>query len=428
VKHKILATVIVIAAGGITYHIIKRSTRSRKKRRGKRAGNGARLEVVVVAGSPSEPLTRSISMDLERRGFIVYVVCNSIEEEVLVQNESRPDIKPLMVDIVDVSGFFSSNHQSSTNIYQTESARASIERFTAHLQTPHAAFQGAKAHHLIFRSLILIPSQTYPSAPISTLAPSTLSDLLNTRLLTPVLTVQSFLPLLHSAPLSHPQHHSAPAPPKPSVLVLTPSIIANLSPAFHLPESTIVSGLTAFTDVLSAELAPLGIPVTHLELGSFDLNSFLPHGRHPQTVQSQRAETLKWDDSSRQAYGKNFVTLSSGRALGNSGAGRGSSLRELNDAVFDAMVKGRGGTVRVGAGSGIYGFVGKWVPRGLVAWMMGLRKVGGEEREVEFGRLIEDGSRSRSTSSGNSESAGDQIHISGLGIDEGEYIPVYGDH
>jgi len=48
-------------------------------------------------------MTRSISLDLERRGFIVYIVCNTIEEEVLVQNESRSDIKPLMIDIVDVS-------------------------------------------------------------------------------------------------------------------------------------------------------------------------------------------------------------------------------------------------------------------------------------------------------------------------------------
>ena len=96
-----MTTVIVIAAGGLTYHIIKRKS-NRKKRRAKRAPNGARVEVVVVAGSPSEPITRSISLDLERRGFIVYIVCNTIEEEVLVQNESRPDIKPLMIDIVDV--------------------------------------------------------------------------------------------------------------------------------------------------------------------------------------------------------------------------------------------------------------------------------------------------------------------------------------
>lgn len=89
--------------GGVTYHIIRKKADYRKKRRAKRTTSGARQEVVVIAGSPSEPITRSISLDLERRGFIVYVVCNTIEEEVLVQNEARQDIKPLMIDIVDVS-------------------------------------------------------------------------------------------------------------------------------------------------------------------------------------------------------------------------------------------------------------------------------------------------------------------------------------
>jgi len=40
------------------------------------------------------------------------------------------------------------------------------------------------------------------------------------------------------------------------------------------------------------------------------------------------------------------------------------------------MVSSRGGTVRVGMGSSVYGFVGRWVPRGLVGWMMGVRKLG----------------------------------------------------
>ena len=92
----------MVVAGGTIYYIVKRKS-SRRKRRAKRAANGARLEVVVLAGSPAEPITRSLSLDLERRGFIVYVVCNTIEEEMIVQNESRTDIKPLMVDIVDVS-------------------------------------------------------------------------------------------------------------------------------------------------------------------------------------------------------------------------------------------------------------------------------------------------------------------------------------
>jgi hypothetical protein len=34
-----------------------------------------------------------------------------------------------------------------------------------------------------------------------------------------------------------------------------------------------------------------------------------------------------------------------------------------------------GGVVRVGQGAGLYAFVGAWAPRGLVAWMLGVRKV-----------------------------------------------------
>ena len=103
--NKIKAAIGLVSIGGAAY-VFMREKRHREKRRAKKASNGARLEVVVVAGSPSEPITRAISLDLERRGFIVYIVCNTIEEEVLVHNESRPDVKPLMIDITDVrSGY-----------------------------------------------------------------------------------------------------------------------------------------------------------------------------------------------------------------------------------------------------------------------------------------------------------------------------------
>lgn len=163
-----------------------------------------------------------------------------------------------------------------------------------------------------------------------------------------------------------------------------------------------------------------------MQLGTFDLSAFSPHNRHAQTLQSQRAETLKWDDASREAYGKNFVTLSAGRGCGSTGVGRGSPLRELNDAVFDAMVRGRGGVVTVGAGSGIYGFVGRWVPRGLVGWMMGMRKVGGGEREVEFGRMITGSEASRSVSPGSS--SGGNVHGFGeSGLGDSEFLSVHGE-
>ena len=60
------------------------------------------MDVVVIAGSPALPLTRSLSLDMERKGFIVYIVCNSHEDEVLVQRLSRPDIQPLTIDTTNV--------------------------------------------------------------------------------------------------------------------------------------------------------------------------------------------------------------------------------------------------------------------------------------------------------------------------------------
>lgn len=97
-----------------------------RKRKARRAGNGARKEIIgmltpaveengkswsstvlmyyeVIAGSPHEPLTRSIASDLERRGFIVFITVLSVEEEHLVQAENSADIRALYLDVTTVS-------------------------------------------------------------------------------------------------------------------------------------------------------------------------------------------------------------------------------------------------------------------------------------------------------------------------------------
>ncbi|GAB1204186.1 hypothetical protein APSETT445_002835 [Aspergillus pseudonomiae] len=70
-----------------------------RRRKARRAGNGARKEIVVVAGSPHEPMTKAIATDLERRGYIVYITVSSADEEQLVQSENRMDIRPLWLDV-----------------------------------------------------------------------------------------------------------------------------------------------------------------------------------------------------------------------------------------------------------------------------------------------------------------------------------------
>lgn len=42
-------------------------------------------------------------MDLERRGYIVYVTVSSADEEHIVKSENRVDIKALWLDLTTVS-------------------------------------------------------------------------------------------------------------------------------------------------------------------------------------------------------------------------------------------------------------------------------------------------------------------------------------
>ena len=99
---------VVVTTGFVAYRTYKSTARWSKTRRARRSRSGGRMDVVVIAGSPALPLTRSLSLDLERKGFVVFVVANSHEDENMVQHLARPDIRPLSIDITDVG--YPSNH------------------------------------------------------------------------------------------------------------------------------------------------------------------------------------------------------------------------------------------------------------------------------------------------------------------------------
>lgn len=107
-------TAAVFAFVGTGAFIVWRRRRNdRVKRRAGRAKNGSRTEIVVLAGSPHSPLTRSLSLDLERRGFIVYIPVSTLSEEQVVQSESRGDIRPLNIDITSVCPPFRSQSRQA---------------------------------------------------------------------------------------------------------------------------------------------------------------------------------------------------------------------------------------------------------------------------------------------------------------------------
>ncbi|KAF2186793.1 DUF1776-domain-containing protein [Zopfia rhizophila CBS 207.26] len=298
----------------------------------------------VIAGPPGSPVTKSISLDLERRGYIVYIVCADVEEEQQVQNESRADVRPLHLDIVDSLG--------------TQDA---MERFNNLLLRPHIAFSGASPHNLHFGGLILVPDLIYPSGPIETVSPELWSDALNAKVLNTIATTQAFLPTICEF--------------KARVLILTPSIVSSLRPPFHSVETAVVGALEGFTASLRGELGTLGINVCQFKLGTFDCSNV--GGKHLQSMEAPK--TNFWPTSARALYSANYINQSRvarSRGLFNQTGSTGSSLRELHSAVYDALTQKHPRRVwRVGRGSVTYDVVGNWVPAGLVGWILGIRRV-----------------------------------------------------
>jgi NAD(P)-dependent dehydrogenase (short-subunit alcohol dehydrogenase family) len=298
----------------------------------------------VIAGPPNSPITRSLSHDLERRGYIVYIVCSTMDEEQQVIGEARADVRPLHLDVVDTFG-----------------TQEAIERFNETLQRPHVAFAGASPHHLDLRGIVLVPDLIFPTGPVETVSPEFWSDALNAKVLHTIAVTQALLPTVCES--------------KARVLMLTPSIVASLRPPFHSVETTIVKALEGFLASLRAELGTLGIDVLQFKLGTFDYSHVGPkHQLQTRAAGSPHA----WPATTRALYARNFETQTrAGPSRGFLNADNsGSSLRELHNAVFDALTQNRPRSVwRVGRGSVTYDLVGNWVPEGLVGWMMGLRRV-----------------------------------------------------
>ncbi|KAF2627890.1 DUF1776-domain-containing protein [Macroventuria anomochaeta] len=343
-RNRALTAAIVAFFGTGSYMLWRQNRSHNRKRRARRASNGARREVVVIAGPPNSPITRSLSLDLERRGFVVYIVCSSMDEEQQVLSESRADVRPLHLDVADTMG--------------TEEA---MERFHTMLTRPHVAFQGASPHNLNLRGVVLVPDLIFPSGPIETVHPELWSDALNAKVLNTIAVTQALLPTICQF--------------KSRVLMLTPSIVASLRPPFHSVETTVVSALEGFLATLRGELRTLSIDVIQFHLGTFDFSNVGPkHQLQTKAAPNPHA----WPTTTRQLYADNFVNhtrVGQSRGLFNQNS-HGTSLRELHNAVFDAVTQKRPRKVWcVGRGSVTYGLIGDWVPSSLVDWMMGLRRV-----------------------------------------------------
>ncbi|KAL9602183.1 MAG: hypothetical protein Q9219_002047 [cf. Caloplaca sp. 3 TL-2023] len=342
-RHRAVTAAVVCFLGTGAFLIWRQRRANRAKRRARRAKNGQRTEIVVLAGPPSAPLTRSLSLDLERRGFVVYIPVNSLWEERLIQAESKADIHPLHLDVTSPS-----------------SISSAIRKFTTLLDPADSP-----KYPLHLASFILLPQAPSPpqTQAIASLSVDSWSDTLTTHLLSPFALLQAFLPLITS--------HKA------SVLFLTPTNTASLSPPSHALENVVAGGMQKYIATLRKELpSPEDVSIVQIKLGAFDDASdrdafkmaiALRHENQPDDDNSNNPSTVSATDPERSKV-------------------RGTPLRELHLEVFDAIVGRRRGTVFVGRGSRTYDTLGKVVPEGLVGWMLGLKTGGREKAQNAEGR------------------------------------------
>ena len=324
-RNRALTAAIVAFAvtGAVSTGVYVQNRKANRKRRARKSPSGARIDVVVVAGATSSPLASAVALDLERRGFVVYVATSSTEEETYIRSLSRADLLPLPLALADPFA-----------------AQEQLARFQNLLGREHVAFDGAEPHHLQFKGLVLVPDTgAAPVGHIGDFASEEWSDMLNAKVLSTIATTQLFLPALVA-------HQS-------KILMLTPSITPALQLPGHAAENTIYAALKTFTTTLAAEMREqsTGVTVSHFKLGNFDI---------PSVTAKQRRE---------------------GQA---SPKFRATPLRELNNTVFDTLVARKpNAMLRVGRGSLAYDIVGTIAPQSIIGWMLGLGKKQEAAAEVD---------------------------------------------
>lgn len=228
-------------------------------------------------------------------------------------------------------------------------------------------------HHCQLSGVIIVPSPTYATGPVATIQSSSWADTINTRLLSPILTAQAFLPLLTL------RNNSS------TIVFAYPSISSSLSAPFAGPEVATTRAMSGFATSLRQELRLLersNVDVVELRLGNIDLG---PAYRNPQS-QITGTEILAWSTQQRALYGSQYMSSIEQRPVASAGPStvRGTSARSLHHAVMDALEPASRGifgqkvskkqVMYAGRGARSYSVIGAWAPSGLVGLMMGYQR------------------------------------------------------
>lgn len=335
--HKVAAASCFAISLSATSYLIYRhlrtpSTKNKPRRRVPKLANGARRDVVLVVGSPTEPMTRLIAVDFEKRGFIVYLtILDDKDYKYIQSNQVTDDINYL--NLVEDS-------------YETQ-----LSKFRKILHVGVVPFPGAEAHHLRLSAMVFAPTLYFPLGPLENTPELSWQRLLFRLNVTTKLLSLGLLDVVREQ--------------SSSIVAIVPSIVSSLRMPYHGPESVLQNSMKDIFTTLAKELRPQNINVTQVRLGNLNLTTSktgatLVGDSVPTIVE---AEVRSWSEDMRSAYGSDFQKSQANlRPMGSSFKSKG--LRELYHVLFDLIFyKGRAPSViYCGTGARAYDRLVSYLP------------------------------------------------------------------
>lgn len=357
----IYTTVLTIGCGLIGAYVYRRDSilsnsrdASQRKRRVPKLLNGARRDVVLVIGSPTEPLTRLIALDLEKRGFIVYLTILDAKDLKYVESNTITD------DL------------NYLNLNDSYSFELQLMKFSKLLETPVVPFQGANPHHLRLLGCIFTPSLYFPIGPVEHVTIASWTKVTE--------RFHVILKLLSSGLIALIRKQQ----PHCKMLVMTSNVISSLNLPYHAPETYYQKSLQNLFTSLTREVKQHKISVTQIKLGNLQIGSASTKtGVTSSSVSNLiSSEIRSWNTEMQNLYGEKFAKTNptktySGRSgiLRLKSGSQGDSLRDLYHQTFNLLcpsnvAKMNPAVVYCGSGARIYDWIASVLPVNFISWLL----------------------------------------------------------
>ncbi|WLF79169.1 hypothetical protein PVL30_002920 [Lodderomyces elongisporus] len=322
---------------GYTYFLKPQSYPEIRKRRVPKLANGARRDAVLLIGSPTEPLTRAIALDMERRGFIVFLtMLDSTDSKYVLSHPFNEEIQ--MVD------FF------------TKSVEDSLVEFKQTLKTPIVPFHGAKPHVLQLKSVIFTPSLYFSVEPVENLGINTWQKLQDRMMMFFKMFSCGLIQLIRMQ--------------KARLILVNLNNLNSLNLPYHAPESIFQNELKSLFTILTREMKSHEIYVTQVRLGNINLSN-QKVGSNSRIESIVQSEVRSWTSEMKNLYADNFARAQYKSHKIRGCGGQGSSIRELFHLLFDLTYESSVPAIAYcGKGARFYDRVAKILPDSWVSFLL----------------------------------------------------------